>query len=128
MDRPILIVDDDEEVRESLRGVLSLEGHQVEVCGSGHEAIRLLEKEGTRPCIVLLDLKMPDGDGYEVLRALRQSPVTRDAPIAVMTGSEGGVPPDIPVLLKPFEVDHLMEIIRAHCCSDDPSEVQTQAP
>jgi CheY-like chemotaxis protein len=66
--------------------------------------------------LVLLDLKMPGMDGYEVLQALRQNPRTEDVPVIVMTGTVGpdeAMPPEIEqagvvrFLTKPFSVEEL---------------------
>ncbi len=80
--KSILVVDDEVSVRTSLEKVLSKEGYITETAGSGNEAIKFLSK--TPVDIVLSDLKMPDGDGFELLRAVKkESPNTE---VILLTG------------------------------------------
>src|SRR6476659_332069 len=66
----VLIVDDESAIRESLRMILEYEGYRVDEAGGGSQA---LAKVGERqPDAVLLDIKMPDMDGLELLRAFRE--------------------------------------------------------
>jgi PAS domain S-box-containing protein len=67
----ILVVDDHPDGREALAALLRLQGHEAHEAGSGGEALALAEK--LRPQVVLLDIGLPDLDGYEVGRSLRQS-------------------------------------------------------
>lgn len=67
--RSILIVDDEISVRESLEKVLSKAGYATKTASSGNEAVTLLGKR--KFDIVLSDLKMPDGDGFELLRSIK---------------------------------------------------------
>lgn len=73
----ILIVDDEEGIRISLRGILEDEGHQVLEAGSGEEGLQLLE--GEQPDLVFLDIWLPGMDGLEVLEHLSG----KDAPAGV---------------------------------------------
>ena len=65
----ILVVDDDQAVRDSLRRALVLEGYEVDLAANGTEALRILGQRA--PDAVILDLQMPDIDGLEVCRRLR---------------------------------------------------------
>jgi len=65
----VLVVDDDEAIRESMRDLLELEGYTVYVAESGEEALLMYRKT---PCpIVLLDVRMPGIDGIETLKRLK---------------------------------------------------------
>lgn len=78
----VLVVDDEESIRESLRMVLEYEGYRVEEAGSGREA---LAKVATfDPAAVLLDIKMPEMDGLEVLAGFRERGYAM--PVLVITG------------------------------------------
>ena len=78
----ILVVDDESDIRSSLRMILEYEGMQVEEAGSGEEALEAIGR--VRPEAVLLDIKMPRVDGLEVLaEARRRDP---DLPIIVISG------------------------------------------
>ena len=78
----ILVIDDEEAIRNSLRMILEYEGYEFIGAGAGREGIR--EAESRRPDAVLLDIKMPRMDGLEVLPILRQS--LPDVPVIVISG------------------------------------------
>ncbi len=68
--KKILVIDDEAIIRKSCERVLSPEGYEVISSSGGHEGIKLLEKESVP--LVLLDLKMPDMDGIEVLKIIKE--------------------------------------------------------
>src|SRR5215470_6089008 len=68
----VLVVDDEGEIRTSLRGVLSDEGLRVLEAEDGRRALTLVRSE--RPELVLLDVWMPEVDGIELLRSLQEEP------------------------------------------------------
>jgi CheY-like chemotaxis protein len=125
----VMIVEDDEDVRESLAQVLVDEGHDVEACRNGTEAIRTLVEQGHKPCIVLLDLVMPQVTGLDVLRKLREAGVMGRSPVFVMTGTAGDppVPPGVPVLRKPFDLHQLLAVVAEHCGSSTQREAGAEA-
>src|SRR5262249_58082374 len=67
---PVLVVDDDPAMRELLRRALERDGLRVEEAEHGRAALAVIEREA--PALILLDLLMPEMDGFEFLRALRQ--------------------------------------------------------
>jgi two-component system nitrogen regulation response regulator NtrX len=69
MNKTILIVDDEESICQTLGGILTDEGYEVVVAGSGEEALRILEEE--LPQLVLLDIWLPGMDGIETLKAIK---------------------------------------------------------
>jgi two-component system cell cycle response regulator DivK len=81
--RPILVVDDFLDGRELLSEYLEFRGFSVVAAKSGREAIALAPQ--IRPSAVLMDLGMPDIDGWEATRRLRQNPDTRDVMIIAVT-------------------------------------------
>ena len=81
--RPILVVDDFVDGRELLSEYLEFRGFSVVAAKSGREAIALAPQ--IRPSAVLMDLGMPDVDGWEATRRLRQNPDTRDVMIIAVT-------------------------------------------
>jgi CheY-like chemotaxis protein/phosphoribosyl 1,2-cyclic phosphodiesterase len=85
----ILIVDDDEDLRFLVQKNLSKMGHRVVEASGGEEALRVIQ--GETPDLVLLDLAMPQPDGFAVLKSLRADPATRSLPVVVLTahGDEG---------------------------------------
>lgn len=77
----ILVVDDEEYIRQLLKQVLEIEGFAVTVAADGNSALALLVK--TDPDIVLLDIRMPGLDGYQVLERIRK---TSNIPVLMLTG------------------------------------------
>jgi PAS domain S-box-containing protein len=82
--RRVLVVDDNRDAAESLAMLLKLIGAEVQVVYSGPDALKLLASY--HPAVVLLDLGMPDMDGYEVARRIRQRPEYRDVTLIALTG------------------------------------------
>jgi DNA-binding NtrC family response regulator len=78
----ILVVDDEATIRNGCRLVLSDQGHAVECCSTGQEGLHRIQV--SPPEIVLLDLKLPDLDGLEILASIRQS--HPDIFVIIMTG------------------------------------------
>jgi len=70
MNETILVVDDEVSICQSLKAILSDEGYQVLVAGSGEEAVKLIEEE--MPQLVLLDIWLPGMDGLETLKAIKK--------------------------------------------------------
>ena len=83
MDKCILVVDDDKEVREILSFVLKHNGFEVVVASSGAQIQEVLLQRV--PDLILLDVMMPGEDGYHLCRYLRQNPLTQNVPIMIMT-------------------------------------------
>ncbi|MFP5253869.1 MAG: response regulator transcription factor [Actinomycetes bacterium] len=81
----VLVVEDEREIRELLRRYLERAGHAVLSTGSGAEALRMVE--ASSPDLVLLDLGLPDLDGTELLRGVRQD--GRRTPVLVLTARAG---------------------------------------
>jgi two-component system, OmpR family, phosphate regulon response regulator PhoB len=113
----LLLVDDDPEIRGSVRLGFELQWRDVEIveAGAGAEALTLVEEE--RPDLVLLDIGLPDMDGYRVLREVRafsSVPVimltARDEPIDKVRGLEAGADDYV---AKPFSPTELVARIRA---------------
>ena len=79
----ILVVDDVELNRRLLEAQLSVDYYQVISAGDGEEALRLASQE--RPDIVLLDVMMPEIDGFEVCRRMKSDPATAYIPVVMVT-------------------------------------------
>jgi CheY-like chemotaxis protein len=84
-DRPseVLVVDDDEEQRQLVRAILGAQGWVVREAANGRRALDCLAAK--LPDILLLDLMMPEMDGFEVVAALQANPAWRDIPVVVVT-------------------------------------------
>jgi two-component system phosphate regulon response regulator PhoB len=79
----VLIVDDDPDIVRLVRYNLSHSGYEVQSAGSGREALELVEKQP--PDLVVLDVMLPDVDGLEVCRTLRQQSSSKRIPILMLT-------------------------------------------
>ena len=110
----VLLVDDDQDIRESLSELLDASGFAVLQAENGQIALDVLKTTPRFPCVVLLDLSMPVLDGREFLRRRASDPILRDIPVVVVSGSN---PPAEPLpgideyLKKPVKFDRLMEIL-----------------
>ena len=115
----VLVVDDDRHIVDWLKEALTNSGFVVQGAYNGSEALALAREDS--PDLILLDLKMPDMDGYEVIRHLRQEHITRNIPVIVITGTP--IDDDYDhikilgmgvehMLTKPFSVETLVEEIK----------------
>ena len=84
----ILCVDDDIGMLNTIEDVLINAGYAVSLAKSGRQALDLLKK-GIDYSLVLLDVDMPDMDGYETFKAIRELDVAKDTPIIFLTGMDG---------------------------------------
>lgn len=82
----VLVADDEPRITKLVSIALQDQGFRVVTADSGEEALRKAEE--IRPDVVLLDIVMPDIDGYEVVDQLRANPATQDATILILTGHE----------------------------------------
>ncbi len=114
----ILIADDDKDIVKLLSERFEYEGFEVVVAYEGVRAIEAAHKQ--KPDLILLDLKMPTGKGQDVLKALKNHPLTSKTPVIIMTAlKEDGLEEEVRSLgafdfiQKPLDLDHLLQSIRA---------------
>lgn len=115
----VLVVDDEEDFLELSEMALTQDGYGVVTARSADEAMRRVAEEP--PDIAFLDLYIPGGDGFQILKALRAQPATRDIPIFATTGADlkdaaavlrVGFDGHFP---KPVNWSGLLDIIRKLC-------------
>lgn len=116
----ILVVDDEPDIRQLVALILESAGHTVTTVSSGKEALGTLEQQDFE--LVILDIMMPEMDGWEVCRQIKGGTRTKDLPVVFLTVR--GQPLDRVIGLevvhadgyvtKPFERDHLLATI--NCC------------
>ena len=110
----VLVVDDEGDIRASLRGVLSDEGLRVLEAEDGRHALTLVRSE--RPELVLLDVWMPEVDGIELLRRLQEEP---ERPQVIMISGHGNIETAVQAtklgafdfIEKPFSIDALLSVV-----------------
>lgn len=118
--RRILVVDDDEDTRDILRTALSHRALEVDEAAGGAEALTLL-RDNTY-AVVLLDIVMPDVDGYAVLDALQATPAGRGTVVLVVSGADRGTLARLDarrihgVVRKPFEPLEIAALV--HSCAE----------
>ena len=111
----ILIVEDEEESRDTLRELLEFEGYKVETAVNGQEALARLDASGDEICIVLLDLFMPVMDGWQVIERLRANGRLDQTQIVIITSAPYRAPAGLPVFQKPLDLDKVMNTVQRLC-------------
>ncbi|MCL2723232.1 MAG: response regulator [Polyangiaceae bacterium] len=106
----VLVVDDDEDTVETMRDILSEEGHIVSCAKNGREALALASS--TRPDLILLDLNMPEMDGRHVLDAIRRDPCLSDTHVVVLSGAADAPQVACESVAKPLRLDTLLGLLR----------------
>jgi CheY-like chemotaxis protein len=127
----VLVIEDDDDIREVMQEALVSEGYRVDVARDGLEALGQLEAR-TQPPVILLDMMMPRMDGEAFLKALRGRPALADAPVIVISGNAAAREKARQLaaaacLVKPFELDELLSVIRRLVRSAAPSVADRQA-
>jgi DNA-binding response OmpR family regulator len=111
----VLLVDDDLQIREFLQDALADEGFEVRAAPTGRAALEALAE--WRPGLILLDLRMPDMNGWEFRAQQRAQPDVAGIPVIVTTAGTSSqedlasLAPDA-VVPKPFDLDELMATVR----------------
>jgi PAS domain S-box-containing protein len=115
----ILIVDDDSESRTLLKSILTAESLDVRAADGGDLALAAIAVE--KPELILLDIRMPRMDGFEVCRRLKHGAGTRDIPVVFLTASgelsekvEGLGLGAVDFITKPFQREELLARVRTH--------------
>jgi DNA-binding response OmpR family regulator len=121
----ILVVEDDPGIAGGLERALTNAGYAVGRAGTGMEAIKVVESERPPPDLVLLDLGLPDADGFDVCRRLVQSQrslriivvTARTDELDVVAGLDAGA---VDYVTKPFRLAELLARLRAHLRQSPP--------
>jgi PAS domain S-box-containing protein len=115
----ILVVDDETESRTLLEAILTAEGYEVRAADAGELALASMAV--SRPELILLDIRMPGMDGFEVCRRIKQNVDTRDIPLIFLSASkelservEGFRLGAVDYLTKPFQREELLARVHTH--------------
>jgi CheY-like chemotaxis protein len=129
---PVLVVDDDFDIRESLQEVLDNEGYQVLVAADGVEALQVLEQL-TSPVVVITDHMMPRLDGPGLIDMLLDQPLLADrTQFLYMTAGDRRLAPtfvtrlqelSVRIMRKPFDIDEL-----TRCVADAQEQLLARVP
>jgi len=121
---PLLIVEDDPDIREALQGYLELQGYAVRAASNGKEALEHLETP-PRPSLILLDMALPIMDGHRVLTTRKTNAALAGVPVIILSAGMAAMNPrdravyaanyDVAAFLKkPVEPRQLLEVIERH--------------
>lgn len=115
----ILIVEDDAETRDALAVILEGHGYAVALATDGADGLRQL-RAGLRPRLILLDLMMPEKNGFQFRVEQVVDPRLADIPVVIYSGdaeaqATGAVLGGVACLSKPIDVGKLLDLLRAHC-------------
>jgi CheY-like chemotaxis protein len=114
--KSILVVEDDQDIRESFKDFLEGEGYHVLLASNGKDALELLRSEKIYPGLVLLDLMMPVMDGKTFLQELEKDPTLRKLPVVVCTAAAEKLSFNIVGLMKkPVDLDKVTETVVRYC-------------
>jgi CheY-like chemotaxis protein len=121
VEKHVLIVDDDDDVRAMLAETLEYEGYHVLGARNGRDALAQL-RSGTAVCAVLLDLVMPIMDGWRLLEEMSRDPALARVPVFVLSGigstedeARLSGTPVAGIPRKPLDVPELLAAIGCHC-------------
>jgi len=115
----LLVVDDDLIVRQTLEAFLTREGYQVRCAPSGETALMFANEDP--PELVLLDIRIPGADGFQICRRFKESPKTSDIPVIFISGLEEAVDKvegfaagGADYITKPFQCEELLARVESH--------------
>ena len=113
----ILVIDDDQAIRQTMTDVLEIFGYKVFTASDGQEGISSLHLMKAPPCVILLDLMMPGMNGWGFLDFQRTHPVFSNVPIVVCSAYEASAKSvgTEAILTKPVQLDKLVGAIKAFC-------------
>ncbi len=120
--RPVLVVDDDYDVRDAIADALEIEGISAAFAGDGIEALEWL-RDHPAPCLILLDWMMPRCDGASFREVQKSDPLLARIPVVLLT-ADAHVDEKMQALevdgclRKPVDLDRLSSVIRKYCEAD----------
>ena len=113
--RPVLIVDDDLDIREAMTDVLEDLGFETITAANGLEALNVLRSVAVKPSAILLDVMMPVMDAYEFLEEFRKDPALGSIPVAIITAGRGvdrsRLAVEVPMVSKPIKLPDLISLL-----------------
>ena len=108
--RTVLIVDDEADIRDSLRDALEDEGYRVAVARNGKEALEVLATLA-QPVAVILDIIMPVMSGTEFYTAIQANPRYAKMPVLISTSDASRAPAGVLLMKKPIDLERLLDAV-----------------
>jgi CheY-like chemotaxis protein len=121
--RTLLVVEDDQEVRDAIAEVLVDSGYKPVGAANGVEALAALRQGTVRPCLILLDVMMPTMDGWAFRAEQQRDPALRDIPVVLLSAhtdvrSAAAQMRAAGFLPKPVAIDNLLTTVERFCMLD----------
>jgi two-component system response regulator CpxR len=110
-DASVLVVDDDQDIRDTVAAALETEGYRVRCAANGAQALALMH--GYKPEAIVLDLSMPIMSGWELLDAVHELRELREIPVVVLSAMRA--PAGVEHLDKPVSLEELLETLERMC-------------
>lgn len=119
VDAPVLVIEDNSDIREGLEALLRMEGFDVVAAQNGRDALEMLEK-GLRPCIIIIDLMMPVMNGFEFRAEQLRRPELATIPVIACSGvadavQSAGQLGAKALVQKPTRPEQLIALVHRHC-------------
>jgi CheY-like chemotaxis protein len=116
---PILLIEDDADIRDAMVSILESEGYSVSAASHGAEGLAHLQA-GNKPCLILLDLMMPVMDGWTFCQERSKTPSLAAIPIVVLSAVARQDPRNASLhavehLPKPLNIDKLLAVVQRYC-------------
>jgi CheY-like chemotaxis protein len=112
----VLVVEDDEDIRDVLATVLHESGYSVIIAKNGEEALQRLRTGTCRPCVILLDLWMPVMDGWQFREEQRKDSSLAGIPVVALSGDREAQAFDTAAYLsKPVQFNQLVSTVERFC-------------
>jgi two-component system response regulator MprA len=121
--KPVLIVEDDPDIRNAIKEILEMEGHTVVTACDGLEGLEAL-KAISHPCVILLDVMMPRLDGWGFMQALieEHADTLTTMPViivsATLDAAKGAPVKPAKIIKKPVDIDALISVVARYCVCD----------
>ncbi len=114
----IMVIDDDQGIQQVVRIMLKNEGYEVITASSGQEGLGILEKK--TPDFLFLDIMMPEMDGWEVLKKIKDNPKFKSIPVAMLTVkplnketlNNQGLEELVDYVTKPFTLEDILQTLK----------------
>lgn len=114
----VLVIEDDHNMRVTMRQTLEAYGYSVQSATNGKDALDYLRRSVEKPDLILLDIMMPLMSGWEFIKEQRKDAALSSIPVVIVTASEGVQGATLParaLIQKPFELTTLMTVVRKLC-------------